>query len=296
MRRFLSTMAVVALAAGVACTEGTSPNAQMARVTIQLTDGFGDFSAATVEIGAVVLIPADGPPITVTDNAGSFNLLDLQNGVTATLATLDVPAGQYLQLRLIVNGAEVTLADGMAFRDGSTSKTLKVPSGAQSGIKVLLFDEDDFGHDESMGTENSEERDGVTLGSGETIIVLDFDVARNFVLTGPKWEPTGVLFKPVIRAVVRDVAGSIAGTVTNAADASPAVGATVRATLLDSPVLPELQTAEATAVTDDAGAYKIWYLSPGTYEVSVDGSTVTPVTVTVGANEAITDVDFQLPS
>ncbi|MDH3497565.1 MAG: hypothetical protein OER21_12455, partial [Gemmatimonadota bacterium] len=70
----------------------------------------------------------------------------------------------------------------------------------------------------------------------------------------------------------------------------------VRATLLDSPVLPELQTAEATAVTDDAGAYKIWYLSPGTYEVSVDGSTVTPVTVTVGANEAITDVDFQLPS
>ena len=132
---------------------------------------------------------------------------------------------------------------------------------------------------------------GVPISSGETIIVLDFDVTRNFVLTGPRAAPTGVIFTPLIRAVVRNIAGSISGVVTDI-DGNPVAGATVRATLTDSPELTALQTAEATAVTADDGSYTIQFLVPGTYTVDVDNVTTDAQTVTVDRGQVVTGVDF----
>lgn len=282
--------ATLALGAGLAlgCTDGTGTGGS-ARLTLQLTDAPTDlFASAEVDVGRISLIPADGAPITLTEAGGTFNLLDFQNGVTAELASLDIPAGNYLQLRLEVTGARVTLADGLTFRDGSTSADLKVPSGAQSGIKVNLFDDS-----WQAGTGDPLVRTaGVSIASGETIIVLDFDVARNFRLTGPRATPTGVIFTPLIRAVVRNIAGSIGGVVTDAN--GPVAGATVRATLTDSPELAELQTAEASAVTADDGSYTIWFLVPGTYTVDVDGVTADAQSVTVGRGESVTDVNFMI--
>ena len=39
---------------------------------------------------------------------------------------------------MVVDSATVTLADGVTFQDGSSTDTLFVPSGMQSGIKVQL--------------------------------------------------------------------------------------------------------------------------------------------------------------
>jgi hypothetical protein len=99
-----------------------------------------------------------------------------------------------------------------------------------------------------------------------------------------------VIFTPLIRAIVRDIAGSISGVVTDAD--GPVAGATVRATLTDSPELEPLQTAEATAVTEEDGSYTIWFLVPGTYTVDVDGVTVDAQTIVVGRGQAATGVDF----
>jgi hypothetical protein len=283
-------------------------------MTLQLTDApTGAFASATIAIGWIRLIPSDGDPITLSEDAGEFDLLALQNGITATLASLDVPAGRYHQLRLEVRSASVTLADGRTFADGSGTHELVVPSGARSGLKVNLFDGDwtmgmpDRGlGDEAaargrmrngrngMGSDHLVRRTGVELVPGETILVLDFDVSRNFVLTGPRDAPTGALFKPLIRAVVRDVAGTIGGRVTDVASGAPQAGRTVRAVLVDSPVLEPLQTAEATTVTADDGTYTLWFLSPGTYTVSVDGAAAPAQTVVVDEGEIVTGVDFAI--
>lgn len=303
---------------GVACNDATSSGAS--RVTIQITDApapASTFAAATLDVGAVQLIPEDGDPVTITENAGAFDLLQLQNGITAALASADVPVGRYLQLRLVVRSASVTLTDGRTFADGSMFHNLFVPSGAQSGIKVNLFGTDwtmgmtdsgltsatvgnpDRGRSrngrQGMGSDHLNRRTGVEIIPGETIIVLDFDVQRNFILTGPRDAPTGALFKPMIRAVVRDVAGSVSGSVADV-DGQPVVGATVRAVLVESPVLAELQTAEATALTADDGTYTIWFLAPGTYTVSVDGFEDLAETVEVGESQTVTGVDFHLTS
>jgi hypothetical protein len=280
--------APLAVAAGLAlsCADGTGSGGT-AHLTLQITDAPTTlFASAEVDIGQITLIPAGGAPITIAETGETFDLLDFQNGLTAELASLDIPAGNYLQLRLEVTGARVTLADGLTFRDGSTSADLKVPSGAQSGIKVNLFDDSWRAGD----GDQLERSAGVPIASGETIIVLDFDVARNFHLTGPRTAPTGVIFTPLIRAVVRDIAGSISGVVTDAS--GPVAGATVRATLTESPELEVLQTAEATAVTAEDGSYTIWFLVPGTYTVDVDGVTVDAQTVVVGRGQAVTGVNF----
>lgn len=275
---------VLALAVALtACGEATSPGGD-AQLTVALTDAPSDYYAsATVDIGSIQIIPDDGPPVTLTNDGGEHDLLSLQNGVTADLATLSIDPGTYLQLRLVVENAHVELADGLQFQDGSTEKDLFVPSGAQTGIKINLSSADGNGDA------------GVEIRQGETILVVDFDVAQNFVIQGDPDTQAGiqdVLFTPLLRATVSDVAGSISGTVTSSEDDSGMESLTVRAVLQASDVMEELQTDEVTAVTSSDGSYTIHFLSPGTYEVSVDDFSADPQTVTVGDAEDVTGVDF----
>lgn len=241
-------------------------------------------ASATVEIGTVEIIPDDGPPLTLTDDGGTHNLLDLQNGVTADLASLDIPTGHYVQLRLVVNGAAVTLNDGYEFADGSTEKSLKVPSGLQSGIKVNLAPSD--------GQAGSA---GIDITEGETTLVVDIDVSQNFKIQGNPDTPAGIkgiLFTPLLRATVSDVAGSISGSVTTSTS-EPVDGLTVTAALDGSS-----ETFPAT--TDGDGNYTIPSVPPGTYHVTVAlpdaGFTTDPTeqTVVVGENEDVTGVNFEI--
>lgn len=276
--RRTGTLAAMALI-GAACSNSTGNDTQL---SVLLTDAPHPlFESANVTIGEISIIPADGAPIVLTSAGGSYDLLQLQDGVTANLATLSIDAGNYVQLRLVVTEASVTLKDGFQFNDGSITKTLVVPSGAQTGIKINLSNAD--GNSES----------GIEI-SGATILVVDFDVSQNFVVQGSLDTPAGingVLFTPLLRAVVQNIAGSIAGTVTDAASAAVAE-ATVRATLQSSGVMEALQTAEATAMTAADGTYTIQFLSPGTYSVTVDDTNVAARTVVVGTSENVTGVDF----
>ena len=291
----LAAIAGVAMAAG--CSDNTGPQDGTARLTVALTDAPNAmFDEASVEIGAVVLIPADGPPVTLTDAAGTHDLLMLQDGVMVDLATLDIDTGRYLQLRLKVLSASVTLADGFEFRDGTTSRDLSVPSGAQSGIKINLSTAD--GDDGNAG---------VDITPGESILVVDMDVSRNFVIQGSVGTPAGihdVHFTPLLRATLRDVAGSISGAVTypSATPADETEFAQVTADLdpATSSVLEAMQTTMVTTVAGADSTYTLWFMSPGTYDVSAAATigstefTDGPQSVSVGEGENVTGVDFSL--
>lgn len=142
-------------------------------VNVQLTDAPLDgVVEAHVTIEEVVLVGEEGR-FTLSDETQEFDLLELQNGVTADLADAEVPEGEYEQLRLIL-GEEATLV----FDDGSETN-LKVPSGPQTGIKINL---PDFEIDEDADAAD---------------IVIDFDAAKSFVKAGKsgKW-----IFKPTLKA------------------------------------------------------------------------------------------------
>jgi hypothetical protein len=268
-----------------------TPVPQATRIQILLTDAPVDYiGEALVDIGRVTLVGGDGGPIVLSEDGtdGFVNLLDFQNAATMPLAEADIEPGTYSQLRLVVEAARVTMAEGYTFRDGSTEMELKVPSGAQTGIKLNLQDAEDGGP--------------VEIVPGETVLVLDFDVNRSFVLRGNPETPAGVNgvnFKPTIRVAAMDVAASISGTVTPTEEGGSVEGLTMVATPTDEGSVEGYQTMEGTALTDADGTYTIYFLVPGSYDVMVEvseGFEATPdmVSVTLGNSENATGVDFEL--
>lgn len=294
-------LAAVVMAVGVAaCGDGLGPNGD-ARVRVLLTDAPIDYvDAAWVDIGAVEIVPADGEgdPVLLSEDGtdGFIDLLDLQGSITHTLAELDIEAGDYSQIRLIVEAARVELVEGYTFNDGSTEKDLFVPSGAQTGIKLNLAP--------ANGDENGEE-DGapVTIAEGETVLVVDFDVSRSFVVQGNFETPAGahgMIFKPTLRVTVLSAAASVSGTVSTALEGVSVAGLTVAAAPDDEGETEEYQTLEGTALTNANGEYTIYFLAPGSYTVTVEGLdeglTTDPQSATVELEEGddVTDVDFEV--
>lgn len=292
------TAAIVAVAVAFAACEDTGalgPTSGDATLRVLLTDAPAHYiDSAYVDIGAVYLVPpeAEGEDIIqLTDDGtdGMVNLLDLQGDATSLLAEADIESGAYAQLRLMVDSARVVLEEGYEFNDGSVSRSLKVPSGAQTGIKLNLHDYDG--------------EPGVVIAPGETVLVLDFDVSRSFVAQGNPHAGNGIhgmIFKPTIRVTVLDVAGSIAGTVSAADDSIAVDGLTVTADPVeDGSLLEEYQTQVATATTDSTGAYTIFFVVPGDYAVTVgaaEGFVTEPSSrdVTVNEAEAVTGIDFEI--
>lgn len=276
----LSFVFAAVLALG-ACDSPTA-DSRAARLTVLLTDAPSDYLAsAVVTIGRVDILPVDGPAVTITNSGGVYDLLQLQNGVTAELGSAVIDAATYRQLRIVVESATLTLKDGYTFTDGSQTQNLHIPSGARSGIKIKLT------------TEGGTPGAGLEIRPGEMVLVADFDVSQNFVMQGNAETPAGIkkfLFTPLLRAVVRDVAGSIAGTVSAPDD--DVEGLTVTATRADAGE----DDVPATALVDENGNFKIHFLAPGTYNVTVsslpDAHIVNTVEVVLGEAQHVTGVEL----
>ena len=298
---------VLATSFAFAACDNTVSVSDTALVQVLLTDAPSDYiGEAFVDIGAVELLPSgDGERIVLSEDGtdGPINLLDLQGLTTEVLADLEIPSGTYHQLRLFIESASVTLADGYEFRAGGNQGDLRVPSGASSGLKLKLRSGDEDAEGEGEAEEGEEESGGIELAGGETVLVVDFDVNQSFRIQGNPNTPAGingVSFKPTLRVVVSDIAASIGGTVSTALADTNLEGLVVMAeTVNPDPGDTEFQTQTATALTDATGAYTLNFLAPGTYNVTVetpDGLTTTPasVEVVVEASGDVTGVDFEI--
>lgn len=181
-----SLTAAFALAALTSC-DLAAP--QFGTVNLYLTDApAAELASAQVWISRAYLVKAgnaeDEPFVTLVEEEQEYDLLTLQNGVTALLGSATIPTGAYHQLRLVVDSARITLADGVTFADGDGTKTLFVPSGMQTGIKVNF-------------------EGNLVIGEGDNDVVVDFPVDQNFVFLGPPTTPLNVLFTPTLQGTVR---------------------------------------------------------------------------------------------
>ncbi len=196
MRDFLKTglIGVFLLSLLVSCGGGGSsvtPSGQTGQLSVLLTDSSGcdidqvfvnvrkvrvhkSADAEDVDDGWTTIIPPNAPV--------KIDLLSLQNGLFESLGLAPLAPGHYTQIRLYLEktGNSVVV-------DGQTSP-LKVPSGFQSGIKII--------HDFDIEPGKIEE------------IFLDFDPCRSVVKAHDKY-----ILKPVIRAIVKSISGAIVGAV-----------------------------------------------------------------------------------
>lgn len=224
---------------------------------------FGDVTSASVTVSHAELMPGH-IVIDLGADEVTFDLLAMEGGVTQLLGT--APAlGEYEQLRLIVSGASVTL-------NGGDPMPLRVPSGAQTGIKI------NFGGP-------------IQVGPGATVDLLAvFEVDESFVFQGPPDAPRSVSFKPVIHASTVE-ASSIGGQVTvnrPAGGAAVIVPVTVAASIAATPAgSVTVDVALADGATTATGAYVLRFLQPGfTYTVAASATgfpTVAPASGDVAA-------------
>jgi len=177
-----------------------------------------------------------------------FDLLDLQNGVTAELLSLDILPGSYDFIRMHITKAAVILQDGTKF-------DLKIPGGSTSGLKIKITPD-------------------LVIESGvESEVVLDFDVSKSFVAQGNIKSKNGIkgfIFKPVLRAVCQKYSGIIAGKVSENAT-TPVIEAHVQVISAD--------TVLSSALTDKTGNYKMIGLPSGTYKIICEKDGYTKVTI-----------------
>lgn len=189
-----------------------------------------------------------------------FDLLDLQNGVTAELMNMEIPIGSYDLIRMHIVASEVVLKNG-------TSYDMKVPSAGASGLKIKI-------------TPELVIEDGV-----ESEVLLDFDVSKSFITQGNVNTAQGIkgfLFKPILRAVCQKYSGIIAGKV-SANETTPIAEANVRIFRAD--------TVYSSALTDGTGAYALIGLPAGNYKLvcEKDGYAAAKIDqVTVKARETTT--------
>ncbi len=196
-----------------ACSDSPSrPDEGTGRLQVLLTDApaaYEDLQAMEITVGEVRVhrgtdaggdADADSAawiPVldsTLPDSARTFDLLELVGGVTALLGDVELPAGHYTQLRLVIEAASITI--------GGRTLPLTVPSGAQSGLKLT------GGFDVDPGVLTS--------------LTLDFDAERSLVEMPPG--SGDYKLKPTIRMMQTVLSGTISGTVT-----PPGIGALVSA-------------------------------------------------------------------
>jgi hypothetical protein len=197
-----------------------------------------------------------------TPNA-SINLLSLANGATMNLGQATLPTGTYSGFRLVIDPSQssVTLADG-------TEPDVQWPSAAQTGIKIKLDQP-------------------ISLTENGSVMVVDFDVGRSFVLRGNDIRNNGLLFKPVLRGTATEITGSASGTVRGDNATGPLVADATVEVLKDGTTLTDTDATNvvATTKTDANGAFTFGFLLPGSYELRVTpptGSTYKPALLANG--------------
>jgi hypothetical protein len=189
MTRQLTLIVLLALLAAPACNDPSSPST--ARVSVLLTDAPLDLdtvNAVNVTLDRIILFGHAGAEgddeglemdrSNVEGGEGmTLNLLDFQNGATITIATLEVPAGEYQKVRMYVREASLTMPDP-ADPELEIEVPIDVPSG-KVDIPVSF---------------NAE-------GGEETEVVLDFDAELSVQVNETSGSNKQFILRPVITPV-----------------------------------------------------------------------------------------------
>lgn len=310
-RSFRLVMAVAAPLLALAACDSGSPVAVVgsgfSRLTVQLTDAPGDLAEAWVRVKKVQLIGGDSASAdssaASTDttksaqlalDSGWINLLALQGGKTQSVASSQVPARHYSQVRLFVCDMYIKTTDGQIIATPGTElpsgvtatagTELKLASQCQSGFKVVL------------------RGNGLALDSaGASTLTIDFDAKRSFAHEAGKsgkWVVTPVLFGAKSDGGSA-ATGSIAGNVSLPNGLTLPLSCGGKSLTADSLLKAFVPTAtdsagKHTGTTTAAGAFTIANLLPATYTLGADalgfanGDTLTYTAAPTPATVAVT--------
>ena len=186
------------------------------------------------------------------------DLLELTNGTLLPLGQLELPAGAYTQMRLVLspNTAAAPLANAVTPL-GGTTVALTTPSAARSGLKMNV---------------------SLQVPAGQVAdVAIDFDACRSLVRAGKSGK---VLLKPVLRVIpiISPAGQRVVGYV------DPALATGTTTVSVQSAGVPVRATPP-----DPAGRFVLYPVPPGRYDLVVTApGRVNAVMTDVPVSEATT--------
>ncbi len=273
MKNTLSLALALAITPFLAsCSKSSSSSAQPPPsggvLTVLATDGFlahARVEEARIELSTIRVAGGGGAdPLTIHEGSViDVVLTDLRSGITAELASAEIPEDTYTDVYLQVTGGYLRLENGAEFSTQLGNMTLPPGPGPLHGFIVPAVQLSDAG-----GT-----------------LLIDFDLTKSFspVPAGEPLNATSFDLTPTLRAVDLDGTGTLQGLVSR-----PAGGSTAPVEKADVYLLPPGSLAQAlpvpsgqisatSAITTTAsgagGSFKILGLEEGLFDVLVETDT-----------------------
>ena len=191
------------------------------------------------------------------------DLLELTNGTLLPLGQMELPAGTYTQMRLVLspNTASAPLANAVTPL-GGTAVPLTTPSAARSGLKMNVR---------------------LEVPAGRVAdVAIDFDACRSLVRAGHSGK---VLLKPVLRVI--PIVSAAGQRVVGFVDPALATGATtvsVQSGGLPVRATPPDPTGRFVLYPVPAGRYDLVVTAPGRVAAVMTDVVVTDSTTTLVGN------------
>jgi Domain of unknown function (DUF4382) len=258
--RFAATLAILPALLAACADDGIEPPSRAGETRILLTDApFPYDRVARVDLHVVSV---SGSLSADTSSAGQFvtlatpdrriNVLELQNGTVAELASLKLPAGAITAVRMVIDTdkSSITLRNGRVLTSTSTPGIAWQSSAGRPTLNALIHEQ-------------------ILVPDSGGVAVVDFDVGRSFITpqeVNPASTDSGFVFSPVLHAADANRTGSIAGTVrAGSATGTPVADASLRL-YLGNPSEPEnTWSMLATARSDGSGRFTFAYVTRSAY-------------------------------
>lgn len=262
---FVALLIIVA----ASCTNDNTTG-PVGTLSLKLTDApmhYSQFMSASVTIDKIEIGNSAHANsfMTLTNTPMKYNLLELVNGMTSTMATIEIPAGDYDLLRLYISSTEMKMVNGDSF-------TYNMDQYGYSGSGMMQ---------NGMMLNNQNRSIDIQLDHILTIsngsmseFLLDMDVDQSFVLEGVNYNNmmmsmTGFTFMPTMRFVDMSTSGTINGNVHGTNGNLPNVTIS----------LMHNGTLYTTTHSDENGHYAFIGIPEGMYnvEAELDGYIMNPI-------------------
>ncbi|OGS74492.1 MAG: hypothetical protein A3F91_01715 [Flavobacteria bacterium RIFCSPLOWO2_12_FULL_35_11] len=262
---FVALLIIVA----ASCTNDNTTG-PVGTLSLKLTDApmhYSQFMSASVTIDKIEIGNSAHANsfMTLTNTPMKYNLLELVNGMTSTMATIEIPAGDYDLLRLYISSTEMKMVNGDSF-------TYNMDQYGYSGSGMIQ---------NGMMLNNQNRSIDIQLDHILTIsngsmseFLLDMDVDQSFVLEGVNYNNmmmsmTGFTFMPTMRFVDMSTSGTINGNVHGTNGNLPNVTIS----------LMHNGTLYTTTHSDENGHYAFIGIPEGMYnvEAELDGYIMNPI-------------------
>jgi len=257
----LLPMVVLAIFLFTSCEETDSTKGTL---TLSITDAPIDMSTVTgvyLTVTEIQINKSGSNWITLEGFEGpqTFNILELTNGESALMGSFSFEAGNYTQLRFILDAPDLSNANPsnpgcyITFVD-APDQPLFVPSGGESGWKAIGAFK--------------------VPSNGDVAITADFDARKSVMKQGAN---DFYILKPTIRLIVDGQAGKIVGKVTNIPEGVDIIiyayenniytVAEADAPLSDT--IARFPNSVTSAKVDSTDNYCLAFLAPMTYDLVV---------------------------